>query len=308
MSRRRFGFMLTLRAAAVLAAALLPGGALSPAFAGDPGKAEGTLTLDTTPTILTHAYAREIVAVPELRGEDTPERTIMLILTDRPMPADGRIDDTAAARLAYLRELRALVIEIDPATGRVPDGWTLLPDEELPQYFSAFEEDSPDLRLTDFAEDRAQGIVTGRIASGGPIEVVNYEERPGPQSYSFDVAFTATVLPAAPVIGTIEADKARSSEQGQAFRQFLDAVAAGDADAVRATLTSDHPLLSVLDSGAVETIQQMVFADGGSADAVYAKLEKIYLFDGTATALLHGPDGWSSYSLAMEEGRWKMGY
>jgi hypothetical protein len=55
-------------------------------------------------------------------------------------------------------------------------------------------------------------------------------------------------------------------------------------------------------------IKEMIFADGNNVEGIYGLLTKIYVYGQTATALLRHPDGWSSYPLALEDGKWKMGF
>src|SRR5258705_8318606 len=103
---KRITDMLKFCASALLAMTLIAGSAMSPAIAADAGKADGSLRLDKAATVLTNAYAVEVVELPEMRMENAPERTIMVLLTDRPMPADRRVDDMAAMELAYNGQMR----------------------------------------------------------------------------------------------------------------------------------------------------------------------------------------------------------
>ncbi|MGH6880787.1 MAG: hypothetical protein ACREFM_07705, partial [Hypericibacter sp.] len=223
--------MLKFCASAGLAAMLLAGSVSSPAWAAGPGpgKADGTLRLDKAPTTLTQAYALEVVELPEMRMPNSPERTITLILTDRPLP--GRVDDMSAMEQAYNGQLRGLVIEIDPAAKTVVSGRTLIPQDELPQYFS-MSGDSSGVELTGFTDDK--GIITGKIKTTAPMEVVNFDNKPGPKAYSFNVIFNAAVVPAPRLTATLEGDQAKASEQGQTLKRFLQAVADGNPDALKA--------------------------------------------------------------------------
>ena len=299
--------MLKFCASAWLAALLLAAGAGSPAAAAGPGpgKADGTLRLDKAPTNLIQAYAVEVVEIPEMRMPNSPERTITLILTDRPLP--GRVDDMSAMEQAYNGQLRGLVIEIDPAAKTVVSGRTLVPQEELPQFFS-MSGDSSGVELAGFTEDKAKGTITGKIKTTAPMEVVNFDNKPGPQTFSFNVVFNAALLPAPKLTATIEGDQAKASEQGQTLKRFLQAVSDGNPDALKAVVTKDHPALSMLNPEGMGQIKEMIFADGNNVEGIYGLLTKIYVYGQTATALLRHPDGWSSYPLALEDGKWKMGF
>ena len=299
--------MLGFCARTLLAAALLAGGAMSSAKAAETGTADGTLRLDKAQTVLTHAYALEVVELPEMRMQDWPERTITLILTDRPLPEGQRVDDMTATQLAVDGQMRGLVLEIDPATGQVRSGRTLLPQEELPQFFSVAG-DPPEVALVGFAEDKAKGRISGKVKTTAPMEVVNFDNKPGPKSFTFNVMFDSSVVAAPKLVETLEGDKAKASEQGQALKRFLEAVAAGDADALKAAVTKDHPALTMLNPEGMAQIKEMIFTDGGSVDEIYGKLVKVYVFENGATALLRHTDGWSSYPLALEGGKWKLGY
>ncbi|QEX19313.1 hypothetical protein FRZ44_46260 [Hypericibacter terrae] len=299
--------MLKFCASAWLAAMLLAVGAGSPAAAAGPGpgKADGTLRLDKAPTSLTQAYALEVVEIPEMRMPNSPERTITLILTDRPLP--GRVDDMSAMEQAYNGQLRGLVIEIDPAAKTVVSGRTLIPQDELPQFFS-MSGDSSGVELAGFTEDKAKGTITGKIKTTAPMEVVNFDNKPGPKTFSFNVVFNAALLPAPKLTSTIEGDQAKASEQGQTLKRFLQAVSDGNPDALKAVVTKDHPALSMLNPEGMGQIKEMIFADGNNVEGIYGLLTKIYVYGQTATALLRHPDGWSSYPLALEDGKWKMGF
>jgi hypothetical protein len=299
--------MLRFCARALLILALFAGGATMRAGAVEPGTADGSLRLDMAPTELTHAYALEVVELPEMRMQDWPERTITLILTDRPLPEGKRMDDMAATQLAIDGQMRGLVLEIDPATGQVRSGRTLLPQEELPQFFSVAG-DPPEVALVGFAEDKEKGRIAGKVKTTAPMEVVNFDNKPGPKTFTFNVMFDASVVPAPKLVATIEGDKAKASEQGQALKRFLEAVAAGDPDALKAAVTRDHPALTMLNPEGMVQIKEMLFTDGGSVDELYGKLVKVYVFDNGATALLRHTDGWSSFPLALEDGKWKLGY
>ncbi|HWA41699.1 MAG TPA: nuclear transport factor 2 family protein [Hypericibacter adhaerens] len=300
--------MLRLPAGALLALMLMIVGApVAPAEAAGAGKADGSLRLDKAQTALTNAYAIEVVEVPEMRMEGSPERTIMVLLTDRPMPEGRRVDDMAAMELAYDGKMRGLVLDIDPATGTVQSGRTLLPQEELPQFFSVAG-DPPSVSLAGFAEDKAKGTVTGKVKTTEPMEIVNFDNRPGPKTFTFNVLFTAPLVAAPTLTATLEGDQAKDSEQGRLLKQFLQTVADGDAEKLRAIVTKDHPALSMLNPEGMAQIKEMMFADGSSVDQLFGLLTKIYVYENTAIALLRHSDGWSSFPLAREDGRWKMGY
>ena len=299
--------MLKSCARALLALALLAGAVGVSAKAAEPGTADGSLRLDKAQTVLTHAYALEVVELPEMRMQDWPERTITLILTDRPLPEGKRMDDMAATQLAVDGQMRGLVLEIDPATGQVRSGRTLLLQDELPQFFSVAG-DPPEVALVGFALDKAKGRISGKVKTTAPMEVVNFDNKPGPKTFTFNVMFDTSVVPAPKLVETIEGDKAKASEQGQALKRFLEAVAAGDADALKGAVIKDHPALTMLNPEGMAQIKEMLFTDGGSVDELYGKLVKVYVFDNGATALLRQTDGWSSFPLALEDGKWKLGY
>jgi hypothetical protein len=301
--------MLKFCASAWLAAMLLAGSVSPPALAAGPGpgQADGALLLDKTPTALTQAYALEVVEPPEMRMPNAPERMITLIFADRPLPAGGRFDDMIGMERAFKGQLRGLVLEIDPAAKTVLSGRTLIPQDELPQYFS-LTGNTTEVALTGFAEDKAKGMITGKITTTGPLEVVNFDNKPGPKTYSFNVIFNAAVAPAPKLTATLEGDKAKASEQGQTLKRFLQAVSDGNPNAIRAIVTKDHPALTMLTPEGLGQIKAMIFADGNSVDEIYALLTKVYVYGQTSTVLLRHPDGWSSYPLALEDGKWKMGY
>ncbi|MFZ5792594.1 MAG: hypothetical protein ACOY3L_18030 [Pseudomonadota bacterium] len=290
--------------ALALVAATVP---LCPAAgAGEPGRAEGTLTLDRASVALTHVYAREILEIPEMRYPDWPARTITVILTDRPMPQNHRVSYTLAVELSFAGQMRGLMLEIDPATRTVRSGRTLVPDAERPQFFTVIG-DPPMVALEGFAEDGAAGIVTARAWTRQPMEVVSFDDQPGPKSFTFDVSFTARIMPAPKLLETLEGEAAKASAPGQALKRFLEAVAAADPAAIRAAVISDHPALAMLDPGGLAQLKEMVLTGGASPDAAYGRLAKVYVYENGATVLLKEAEGWSSYLVAREDGTWKLG-
>jgi hypothetical protein len=299
--------MLKFCACLAFAVALLAGNGSMPAFAAGTGKAAGIFRLDKAPTALTQAYAIEVVELPEMRAQDAPERSIMLILSDRPLPDGHRVDDMTAMEQAYRGELRGLALDNDPSAGKVLSGRTLIPQEEAPQFFT-LAGDPSSVALDGFVEDKAKGTVAGKVRTTSPMTVMSPGGQPSPKTYEFDVAFSAPVIPAPTLTATLEDDKAKASEPAQTLKRFLQAVDAKDPNAIRATVTRDHPTLGMLDPAGLGSLKTMIFADGDSVEELYAMVTKVYVFKNTATVLLRHPDGWSSYPLALENGKWKMGF
>ena len=107
-----------------------------PALASEAGSATGTVTVGDQATPLTHVYAWEEIDIPEMRFGDSPERRIVLLVLDRPLPANARADMGSAVQLAIKGELRGIYLDIDAATGTPHNGALLARPEENPTSFT----------------------------------------------------------------------------------------------------------------------------------------------------------------------------
>jgi hypothetical protein len=59
---------------------------------------------------------------------------------------------------------------------------------------------------------------------------------------------------------------------------------------------------------ASHALKAMNFADGDSVEELYAMVTRVYVFENSAAVLLRHPDGRSNYPLALENGKWKIGF
>jgi hypothetical protein len=303
--------MRALRIASIVAAALAgaslatAAAAISPAWAD---MADGALQLDDQPTALTHAYVIEVNEIPEMHFGEGPTRYLSVMLTDRPFPDGQKPSEMTAHQLSFTGSLRGIGFDVDPATGEVMSGRTLLPEAERPQYFTVITMGAePMVVLEDWAE--ADGRLHGHVRTPEPLEVVNFDGGPGPTAFTFEANFEATIIPAPKVTGTLDGAAATESPQAEALRRFVEAIASRDLEQIKAALATGDPMRESLTTEDVEMMNSMMFGDGSDAAGVLADLTKVYVFDdGSAVVVLqHGDSGTTTFPMADDNGTWKMG-
>lgn len=273
------------------------------------GTAEGALNLDDSPTALVHAYVVEEIEIPEMQFGDGPARTYNVLLTDRPFPEGFKPSGMAAHHLSFEGRLRGVGFEVDPETGAVMSGRTLLPAAEGPQFFTVIAMGTePMVVLENWAE--AGDRLRGHVRTPEPLEVVNFDGDPNlPAAFTFAATFDAAILRAPKLVETLEGDAARSSAQLSGLRRFIDAIAARDLEAIKAAVAAGDPMAEALTAEDVEMMNAMMFDSAENTDGVLANLSKVYVFDnGSAVVVLqHGEGGTTTFPLRDDGGTWKMG-
>lgn len=297
---------------ASLVAATLAGASLATAtaWADMAGTADGALKLDDQPTALTHAYVIEVNEIPEMHFGDGPTRYLSVMLTDRPFPDGQKPSEMTAHQLSFTGNLRGVGLDVDPATGEVMNGRTLLPQAEGPQFFTVITMGAePMVMLEDWAE--AEGRLHGHVRTPEPMEVVNFDGDPNlPNAFTFEATFDAEIIAAPKLTETLEGDAARQGPHAEALGRFLEAIAAKDMAAIKDAVATGDPMRDQVTAEDIEMMNSMMFEDGQKQPAdILAALTKIYLFDdGTAVVVLqHGENETSTFPLAQDSGTWKMG-
>ena len=296
------------RVAAGLSAALTLLGPAAPALADPVGAADGALKLDDQPTAFAHAYVFEVDELPEMSFGDGPTRYYTVLLTDRPLPADLRPSEMLAIQLAFEGKLRGVGVDIDPTTGAVMSGRTMLPAEAHPQFFTVITMgDQPMVVLAEGTE--AEGRFSGHVRTPEPMEVVNFQGTPGPTAFTFEARFDAPIVRAPRVREELAGAAAKQSEQAGALRRFVEAIAGKDMAAIKDTLAEGDPMRETLTTQDVEMMNGMLFSEAPGPDEVLAKLSKVYVFDNdTAVVVLtYSPESVSTFPMAFRGGAWKMG-
>jgi hypothetical protein len=277
------------------------------AAAQEAGKADGTFTLDAQATPLTHAYARGVRNIPEMRLEGTPETQVIVMLVDRALSAEMAVSDMAVSQIGLGGGVRGIVLRFDPGTGAILSGRTVLPEAEMPQFFTNVSDPEVAAALTEGFK-LADGRLAARAYSPRPNEVFHPEGSEGPKSWQFDVSFEAPVTPAPKLVATLEGKAAQDSEPAAALRRFIDAVVAGDVAGARAGVVSNHPGLATLTPEGMGQMREMLLGGAPDSAAVMAELKKIYIYEASAVALFQGEaNGTSTLPLAKENGAWKLG-
>lgn len=285
-------------AAALLIVGMAPGTA---AMAQDAGKADGAIKLGDQTIALTHAYAREEVLIPEMLYEGDPARRLIIVVADRELPPAA--SESAVLQMGMAGELHGIIIRLDPTSGGVLNGNVILGANQNPQFLSQTA-GAGFYPTRDFKT--AGGRVSARVSRAEPEQVMSAEGG-STQTYSFDVAFSAAVAPAPILVATAEGDAARASEPAKAFKQFLDAVVAGDAAGAQAAVAAAHPARAMLTAEGLPQLKEMLLAGAPDAVTFMAGLVKVYLYEGRAELVFEGSGGVSVMVMVREEGAWKLG-
>jgi hypothetical protein len=284
-----------------LAAAAVGIAVAATAMARERGTVDGALRIGDETVALTHVYAREMRAIPEMVSRGRPAQRLSLLLLDRPLPADGPTAAPFLSQLLAHGQSRGLVVELDPLTGAVIGGNAVLAPRRDPQVLTQ----TPGavfLRTEGFAV--SGGMVRGRIRSE-PDEIVGPDGGPG-GSYSFDVSLSAPVEPAPRPVATLEDDRAQASAPAQSFAQFLGAVVAGDVDGVRAGIAS-HRCRSMVTPEVLPQFRAMLLAGRPDAATLLADLRKVYLYETRADLFFESAVGGTAVPMVHEFGAWKLG-
>jgi hypothetical protein len=143
-----------------------------PIFAVDPGRAEGTLTVDTTHIVLAHAYA-----VGNQKNEFT-KRTdeVKVVLTDKPLPDSVNVGDLD---LNFPEGVLGLVVSIT-SDGKVSH---VIVQHATGTYDSGYTEEGRDYRFKSRSDDPA--LISGNLSSR--------RVKTNTMTFSFDVEFAAAV-------------------------------------------------------------------------------------------------------------------
>ncbi len=295
---------------AALAAGILLPTLAAPARADMAGTAEGALMLDDRPTALTHAYVIEVSEIPEMQFGDGPARTYSVLLTDRPFPDGQTPSDMAAHRLSFEGNLRGIGFEVNPETGEVSSGRTLLPEAEGPQFFTVITMNAlPMVVLEDWAE--ADGHLRGHVRTPEPMDVVNFDGDPDlPAAFTFDATFDAAIIRAPQLVETLEGDAARQGPHAAAVLRFVEAIAAKDMAAIRDAVAAGDPMLDQLTEGDLEMMNSMMLEDGQMQPAdMVALVTKVYVFDNASAVVVlqHSDTETSTFPLAQDGDGWKIG-
>jgi hypothetical protein len=288
--------------AALLAILLLT--VATPAPATEPGSAQGSVTVGETATPLTHVYAWEEADIPEMLFEGSPERRIVLLVVDRPLPPDARADMGSAIELATRGELRGVYLDLDAADGTPHNGALIARPEENPNSFTILG-DGSDVVVENFRYEDGKLSLASRSAK--PLDLYDFAGTGGPTSFTFEAAIEAPVEPAPKLVSTLEGDAVAASEQATALAAFLQAIEAEDAAQIRATVLSNQPGAEMLETPeGIAQFKGMILA-GGDAATQMAKLLKIYVYETHSVVLFKEEGGWSTMPLTREDGRWKLG-
>jgi hypothetical protein len=212
-----------------------------------PGTADGTLTVNGETVTLKHAYAR---SGPGAFAADTDD--IRVVLTDRPVDAAVLADDFAIGKLVRAGQVRG--VEVIVSAGKEPISGSILD--------RAFKGSMSVAGVHRLEIDKQDGDrFAGRL----------YMEKP---STFMDVTFQYQARFDTPIVRrppsqTASSQDLESTPQARTVRAFMKAVAAGDLNALRRTLSAEA-LKELEGMDAKETLEMMkaFLPQGGAISSI----------------------------------------
>lgn len=275
-----------------LCAALTAVAMQSPASAAS---AEGSVELNGKAVRISH-----VVAQLHDNAEGVVKSPLMIVFADRPVPAgalDGAGAATALQQLARAGQLRGLLLRMDPARPN-ESSFVLLDKADDPRAWMASMTQS----------DQGVPVVAGMKL--GPTSVSGTMKRQGggdgPVTLGYALKFDAPVAREPAITADLKGADLRSSPQYKVAAAYADAMAKGDAAAVRK-----------LSSPAMAEITQAMFDSAGAANGVarmkqgaaYSKAQLgkfVRLVERGPRAMLI-VDGYEYVSFVKDGQDWKLG-
>ena len=284
---------LVARCLTVLSAVLVPfaGAAAQPTI-------EGTIRYDDVSVPMTFVSARETRPSPDSRNP--PQ--IVILVADRPAPADVVASRQAYYAAAREGRIRGLLIVLRPPTSETqlvifaPGGGVA--DILMPDPFSR-------VALTELTRDGA--FVSGRLRTSEPGEFVGGGGGPDqPQNFAADLRFRVPIAPAPVPTEILTGDAARRSPQAATALRTLQLIRTGSPAEIRARLHPDHPAWAALGNERAAAILAMAREAMPSPATFLQSIQRIIVYGDEAIIVGRDRQGSSEVSLRREAGEWKL--
>ncbi len=263
---------------------------------------EGALDLGPDTVALTHGAAWVESRVPEMRAAGDPDATILVVLTNRAIPANLHQNEGAIAFAAAQGEVEGVILSLDPATGAILNGQSLgAPDRAIQS--PSFAGDPVRMRIEGFAA--ADGTVSGRIVSDGRLPASRLPDDPNPVDYALNARFTLTLPPPPKLEAVFDGPAAKASAPGAAFAAFVAAVDTAQPGRILPLIQPGHPARDFVTASPAEA--RGSFLGGFSADVLAAAVAKVYEYDTHATIIVEPGDGTMALDFVKVGGVWMLG-
>lgn len=285
--------------AAIFAVAVAVAGA-APALADE---ATGTVSYDQHKVQVTHAYAREIVPMPE---EFDNKPTIRILFADRAL--DDAVVRSERAFSDGLKSVKfaGFQLEVEPpgnamtqfAIGHPQGGGSQLSGNV-----------GYSLELSDFST--AGGMISGRLKTKEPHEFFPLPEVVNPaRTFSIDVRFQARLIPAPKSDLVLTGPAALASPQAQRVIAGHALLLTGNPARIRAGLDPGHPFASsfATDAGGRAMLRQLrEFGALAPLPAFRASIRRVEFRGDRAWVLAATNDTAATYTLYRTGDVWQIG-
>lgn len=267
--------------------------AATAAHAAAPGTASGTLTVNGKPVTLSYAMART-----QKNPFDAKKTDVLLLLTNVPVAPAAMADDFGRMKLAGKNDFAGVEVEIDPE-GNVISGTLYSPE------FRKFNGMISATGMHKFEGTMTPLAIEGKLFIPKEDDFASY-------TYRYEATFHAAIAKAAAERGAMstpgamrgKALPADGGAPGRAYRDYLAALAAGDAAKLARCVDAQHAarlrkpearqMLTMIREMEPKNVQIV----RGAVDGSKATLE-VTGKDGDATAT-------GTVEMVLESGAWKL--
>lgn len=268
------------------------------AYAIDPGRVQGNLTINNETIELKEAYAHFHDNAEGLL--DRPKE-IRIVLADRRIPQESLrgIAFLPVTTLAKEGNVRGLLLQFDPGD----QSKMVVTILRTPSRQGA---SLTTISRVDTGQKLFKNLAISKTRVGGETE---YAEKgsPGSESFpgiSYSVKFSAPLFNELPVTADLKGKAAQDSPQAKVLREKINALKKGDFDAVKRLSTQRANRRTDLLLTQMGADQAKIFAkEAAKEEEQSLKSIKRIVVRGSTAVMIFSKNAWSSF--AQEDGQWK---
>lgn len=268
------------------------------AYAIDPGRVQGNLTINNETIELKEAYAHFHDNAEGLL--DRPKE-IRIVLADRRIPQESLrgIAFLPVTTLAKEGNVRGLLLQFDPGD----QSKMVVTILRAPSRQGA---SLTTISRADTGQKLFKNLAISKTRVGGETE---YAEKgsPGSESFpgiSYSVKFSAPLFNELPVTADLKGKAAQDSPQAKVLREKINALKKGDFDAVKRLSTQRANRRTDLLLTQMGADQAKIFAkEAAKEEEQSLKSIKRIVVRGSTAVMIFSKNAWSSF--AQEDGQWK---
>lgn len=268
------------------------------AYAIDPGRVQGNLTINNETIELKEAYAHFHDNAEGLL--DRPKE-IRIVLADRRIPQESLrgIAFLPVTTLAKEGNVRGLLLQFDPGD----QSKMVVTILRTPSRQGA---SLTTISRVDTGQKLFKNLAISKTRVGGETE---YAEKgsPGSESFpgiSYSVKFSAPLFNELPVTADLKGKAAQDSPQAKVLREKINALKKGDFDAVKRLSTQRANRRTDLLLTQMGADQAKIFAkEAAKEEEQSLKSIKRIVVRGSTAVMIFSKNAWSSF--AQEGGQWK---